>query len=220
LRIKIQVLRDDEVEARSFGLVADPAPVCPDRWEKSKRTLFDPCIVGCERDLTCACGKLQGEDSVDRICDLCGVKVGAAATLRLSRFGHILFRHKIPHPFNHGTRIGVIPVIPIAYRSDTGEDDLDFLYSRVLRVNEVDSTSDPNGLERSPDCTDRLADAVCTLFGNESRSQPLTCKGRVVRSLRHYAFENPGTSMEDLGTYLFALMLKVVDDSSQVTAPD
>jgi hypothetical protein len=209
MSLSFEVLARHEVMSRSFGLVSDPTFPCPEHWAERRHTLFEPGAFGPERDFTCACGKYQGEASLGVICDACGVRVGHSRRMRRSRFGHIFLREAVPHPLLSGTQIDILPVIPIAYRQDTGERDLDYLYSRVLRANQPPGTGalvpdDPAGNPAS------LADTVRELFDNESRSQPVLFRGWAVRSLRHYGFESPSTSMDDLGTFLFALMVKIV----------
>jgi hypothetical protein len=204
---RLEVMTDLEVRANSFGRVHHPVFPCPETWQEQKGSLFDQRIFGAKADYCCACGKYRGVEADTWICDMCGVKVGEAAVLRRSRFGHIDLGRQIPHPWFEGSMIGVFPVLPIAYRGDRNRMDLDILYSRaVLAAALPEQEHAPSaGTEADP-----LRQAVCQLFENEFTAEPVLHRERQARSLRRFAFEEPGADVEELGVYLAATMLKVV----------
>ena len=125
--IHLEMVDRDGVLLRSFGRVHDGTFPCPQEREQIRGTLFDPAIFGPERDWECDCGAMAGKEHEDRICSLCGVRVGNARSLRETRFGHVVLGEGVAHPMFEGCSIDVLPVLPIASRTDTGEADLDYL---------------------------------------------------------------------------------------------
>ncbi len=164
--IRLGPLSADEVHMRSYGRVQRPTFPAPQKWEEKRGTLFDPTAFGPEQSWTCSCEKMRGEANEEMICDECGTRVGDAPTLRRTRFGHIDLCGRIAHPLSEGSTIGAIPVLPIAFRHDRGEDDLDYLYARVVEGNAKATTPMPpsGGLET----------AVRQLFANDYTSTPPT----------------------------------------------
>jgi DNA-directed RNA polymerase beta' subunit len=207
MRPRFEAMSDDDVKVRSFGLVRNPVFPYPETWQEQKGSLFDQSIFGPEVDFRCACGKYSGPESDGVICDVCGVKLGEAAFLRKSRFGHINLGRQIPHPWFEEAMIGVIPVLPIAYRQDGGRMDLDYLYSRVIRAVEPseETWESVPGPEIPP-----LWLTVRQLFENESTTTPVSYRERQVRSLSDFAFDDPGTGLEEIGGYLAAMMVRIV----------
>jgi DNA-directed RNA polymerase beta' subunit len=207
VRPRIEVMTDSEVRANSFGRVHNPVFPGPETWQEQKGSLFDQRIFGAEVDYRCACGKYAGREFDTWICDMCGVKIGEAAVLRKRRFGHIDLGRQIPHPWFEDSVIGMIPVLPIAYRGDRSGMELDILYSRVVRGAEL---PEPAQASSTGTATDPLWWAVRQLFENEATAEPVLHRGRPARSLCHFAFKKAGTEHEEVGAYLAALMLKVV----------
>lgn len=206
MTIEFQVLSSLQMQLKSYGRVERPIAVHSSDWRSNKGTLVDPRIFGCELDWRCACGRLRGEVHEDDICDMCGVRVGRAEALRCSRFGHIEFRRPISHPLIPLSQITMIPVLPIALRSVGQESDLNELYNRVLLANVP--PREAHSIDVKAVCSD-LESAVAELFCNESRSEPVTHNGRVLRSIAHYGFSEIEYSMEKIGLYLFALGLHI-----------
>lgn len=103
--------------------------------------------------------------------------------------------------------IGMIPVLPIAYRTDKGRIDWDYLYSRVIVAAGL---PERGGGSRQDNIADPLRLAVRQLFENESTDSPASLHDRCVQSLGNFVFEAPGADIEDMGVYMIALMLKVV----------
>jgi hypothetical protein len=201
MRPRFEVMSDADAQGMSFGLVSDPVVPCPETWQGQKGSLFDQRIFGPEVDFCCACGKYRGREFESVICHICGVKIREAAILRRVRFGHINLGRQIPHPWFEDTMIGVIPVLPIAYRGDSNRMDLDILYSRVVRA---------AVLPEQEDASSTGTDADPQLFENESTAEPLLHGRRPARSLCRFAFQKPGAGVEEMGVYLAATMLKIV----------
>lgn len=196
------VVKDEEVRRRSFGPVRLATYPSPAGWEDQRETLYDPRTFGFSRSWECPCGRIKGRKSELLICDVCGVRIGSARELRRRRFGHIELAARIAHPMSNGAAIGVIPVLPIAYRCDRGEEDLNYLYSRVLAANaRVRCAPDP----ASQDAVGDLRQSVAELYCNEWLDAPCRYRGRVVRSLAYYLVCDPGASLRMLGTHLAAL---------------
>jgi len=206
LRPRFRVLSDDEVRIKSFGIVQNAAWTRPPTWAEQRHSLFDPVIFGPEKDFCCICGKCKGEACEDWICDICGVKVGKARLLRRRRFGHICLGRQIPHPWFGTVMIRTIPVLPIGYRCDRGQSDLDYLYSRVILASRC---SEEMLGPRCPVGGDPLVSAVQQLLENESTDNPVLFDKRLIRSLSYYCFEDPARSFDDLAVYLTAMMLRV-----------
>jgi|WetSurMetagenome_2_1015567.scaffolds.fasta_scaffold474645_1 DNA-directed RNA polymerase beta' subunit len=198
----LRIAEDREVLRRSFGRVsvAGAMPHCDAKHDKD--TLFDPRIFGPVENWSCACGQFRGTELRGRICSQCGVRIGRAPLLRRSRFGHIELRAPVHHPLDANRKIGVIPVIPVAYRSDSGESDLDYLYSRVLEANVLRVGLTPGG-------DDDLQLRLCQLFNNEGCAEKAEHQGKVVRSLCYYAFEAPHRPLASVGIFLAALGVEV-----------
>ena len=201
MQLHFEVMDDQGARAISFGNVSSPEFVPPDDWEAAKSTLFDPRIFGWNEDWICACGRTTLQNSGEAICAWCGVRIGKACALRHTRFGHIELGRKVMHPFVPASYISALPVIPIAFRCDAGESDLNFLYSRVL--NSVRSASLQGSL-------DDLSTSIQQLLANEVADPTLHYDGRVVRSLSFYGFESVDRTLRDTGTYVTALGLRVV----------
>ena len=204
--IHLEMVDGDEVLRRSFGLVREASFPCPQEREQRRGTLFDPAIFGPERDWECACGAMAGKEHKDSICSFCGVRVGHARSLRETRFGHVVLREAVAHPMFEGCSIDVLPVLPIAYRTDTGEADLDYLYSRVVRAASPREKK-TRGSDR--EVADSVSQAVAALFENEKLERPIVAEGRVVKSLSYYACSDPASSLREVGVFLFAMCVKV-----------
>jgi DNA-directed RNA polymerase beta' subunit len=193
----LRLLDAGDFQLRSFGAVTQATCARPDRWEDARGTLFDPACFGPEENWECACGAREGEDLGIDLCTHCGVRIGNATDLRRSRWGHIDFFAPVVHPFDLGRSTRGFPVIPIAFRCDTNENDLDFLYSRIIEAS--------NAIASSNASEEELESRLAQLVANEHTENPLEHEGRVIRSLWHYAFDAPQTRIEDLGYYLFAM---------------
>ena len=207
--LQLKALSYDDVHTRSFGRV-DKAldPGMSEDWELASGSLFDQRIFGPATDMRCSCGKHRGITEEGMVCSRCGVLVGTAKALRRSRFGHIDLVHPIIHPLLPETQALVcLPVIPIAYRYDSGQDDLDYLYSAVLRAN-----NESQSIETSSIAT-RLTDSIAALMANEHLELPLCIGGRELRSISYYAFGSAEPPLNDLETFLFALGIRISTNS-------
>ena len=103
--------------------------------------------------------------------------------------------------------IAMIPVLPIAYRTDKGQTDWDYLYSRVIRAAELPEQGggSPEDIKIDP-----LRLAVRQLFENERADNPVFLRDRCVQSLGNYVFEAPGAAVQEIGVYLAAVVLRIV----------
>jgi hypothetical protein len=135
-----------EVHARSFGQVKAPRNPDARRWKHRRGTLEDQAIFGPLQDFMCACGKYQGPQYHDMICDRCGVKLTTRAARR-QRFGHIDFPSPFVHPLGHRAEpLGAIPVLPAAFVESRGGTGLADVYDALIRSALSESVA---GLEES-----------------------------------------------------------------------
>lgn len=199
MQLTFRASSTQEIQEHSFGRVSKMVFPCPETWQARKDTLFDPRIFGPEESWICACGKFDGIEQRGIICDRCGVKIGDAPERRRSRFGHIQLTTPISHPLDKFSMIDVIPVIPIAFRTDTEELDLDFLYSRVLHANALRHENSRSELEQAYQC----------LLFNEWSVEPTRLEGRMLHSLIYYGFDRNDSRIENIGLFLFSMGLKV-----------
>lgn len=199
MQLTFRASSTQEIQEHSFGRVSNGVFPCPATWQARRNTLFDPRIFGPEEDWRCACGKFEGFEHRGIICDRCGVKIGDAQERRRSRFGHIQLNTPISHPLDKFSTIEVIPVIPIAFRTDTDEPDLDFLYSRVLHANALRHENSGSELEGAYQC----------LLFNEWSGEPIRFEGRMLHSLMYYGFDRKEGRIENIGVFLFAMGLRV-----------
>ena len=196
----------EEVRQRSYGIVSRACNEKPKDWKGCAGTLFDPRVFGSEEDWKCACGKYRGRSHNEMICAECGVKIGVAAELRATRFGHINLARPVRHPLIQGSVISAIPVLPIGFREPRDRADLNYLYNCVLAANERAERQSPK------DASEQLGEldsSIAMLFGNEQLPDPLTYDGRILRSLWYFGFDEIESSSVRIGDFLFALCLKV-----------
>jgi hypothetical protein len=103
-------------------------------WKEQCRTLDDQRVFGPAIDYQCACGKYPNERYRSMICDVCGVKV-APRDVRRQRFGHIDLPVEILHPFNGvGGPVGVVPVLPAAFRECSAGAELNDAYEKLVEA--------------------------------------------------------------------------------------
>lgn len=99
--------------------------------------LYDARIWGPTRDLSCECGKYQGNQHAGIICDQCWVKVVSdSASARRSRLGKIELGVPIRHPLDPRCIIENFPVVPIAFRigSDGTPNPLGQKYEQLVSI--------------------------------------------------------------------------------------
>lgn len=121
-----------EVRSWSFGAVSRPRDPEARGWRKVRGSLDDQRVFGTKRDFECVCGKYQGVQHRNMVCDICGVKV-AEHDVRRRRFGHIELGNEVPHPFGKdGETINAIPVLPAGYWESPGGSGLTERYEQVL----------------------------------------------------------------------------------------
>lgn len=204
MRVRLLTIGSSDVRGKSFGTVFLPGNFTGVPWDCCKGTLWDPAIFGPKDDWKCACGKYSGREFDGFICDICGTRLGVSRKLQSSRFGHIELTEPVSHPLLPDCLLSTIPVLPIAYRSESDAVDLNYLYNRVLLANaKLEGRGDRPDHQESQS----LSIAILQLFINESSTDPVTRNGRKLRSILHYAFSG-NQSFLDIGIFMFALCIK------------
>ncbi len=123
---------DQEVRSWSFGLLKSIRFLPATKWEQQRGTLDDQSIFGPRKNLECACGKYQGPNYRNRICDRCGVKV-TSPDARRQRFAHIEMPVSMEHPLGAtAERLSTIPVLPAAFFESSGGEALAKLYDDLI----------------------------------------------------------------------------------------
>lgn len=192
----LKVISDAAVTRASFGSVTSPE-LSGASWEARVGTLSDERIFGPSRDFLCACGALCGENNERRVCHRCGVIVGVSAALQRRRWGHIQLPMPIPHPMFPNAQIGVVPVLPLAFRRRVLDAaDVDSLYLGVIRS----VLTSKNQLRR----------CVQELYCNETLRQPRCFEGRMLRSVVYLLTGRPRRPPSQVGVLLAALSLELV----------
>jgi DNA-directed RNA polymerase beta' subunit len=199
-------LDDNDVRLVSYGQVTRATFTDPGDWTAQQGTLFAQSTFGPRHDFRCACGELRSEAEENSICTTCRVTVGLASALRRQRFGHIQLNSPVRHPFICDTLVSAIPVLPIFFRADRGESDLDYLYSRIIEHN---NQREHFGKDGAAAWLAELEYRVAALFDNESLPDPITYRGRVIRSLTDYV-------QEDFDVVFLTAMLVKVGRESQL----
>lgn len=206
MALELSVLTAVEVYSRSFGAVKTLLSPPPRDWRNLEATLLDPKIFGPAQAWSCACGKYRGEEHESMVCDICGVKIlGDSDLARHTRWGHIKLAGSIGHPLLPGKAITAIPVLPLSYRSNRGDSDLDHLYENVIKANAETAQGGAAG-----DHPAQLARAFAALCHNEAQPEPIAIGGWVLRSLAARAFpEDYGVCELEDAPFLFAMALAV-----------
>lgn len=198
--LSLQMLESDEVTLRSFGRVSQVVPERPKSWREATSTLYDSAIFGPRRSWICECGDVNDRIYKGTVCPNCGVRVGNARLLRSRRFGHIELGSAVKHPLIERESFRILPVVPAALRAaDCHGADLNQLYSEVLIANSKNTS-------RKGERT--LQVAVDQLFRNEWLENPVTCQGRVLRSLL-WCFSMEAVNSLRRQLYLMGLMSAV-----------
>jgi hypothetical protein len=120
-----------DIRSWSFGALTLARAVNGDRTHNCKGTLHDQRIFGPVRDFHCACGKYEGIQFENMVCDMCGVKI-ASKNLRNQRFGHVDFTEPLVHPFDTSCRLTCFPVLPANYFESPAGSALQELYDRLI----------------------------------------------------------------------------------------
>ncbi len=88
------------LERRSSGRILRPERLSQRTGRPERQGLHCAKTFGPTEDLRCLCGKYQGPEHSDTICEKCGVLCGASA-LREQRWGHLLSPVPLLHPVMH-----------------------------------------------------------------------------------------------------------------------
>ncbi len=138
---KLRWLSDEELLEHSNGEV-QRAWAINERTGKPERSgLFCARIFGPVEDLSCICGKYQGEQHRGTICEKCGVLV-ESASIRNDRFGHIELVRPLTHPWSQEAITRVLMLPPGVRDIDPDRYDaklvgVNALYAELIRRNRM-----------------------------------------------------------------------------------
>ena len=144
-----------EVHSWSFGKVSVRRRPNSEFGEHHRGSLDDQSIFGPIRDFECACGRYSGKQYEMMICDRCGVKVTTSDQRRV-RFGHIDLAPEVPHPCVEGM-VSAMPVLPAAFVSSAGGENLAGLYERLATL---DASESPTHVQA---CLEKIAELLVPL---------------------------------------------------------
>lgn len=134
-------LSDDELLERSHGEVKRAWAINERTGKPERDGLFCARIFGPVEELSCFCGKYQGEEHRGTVCEKCGVVV-ESTSLRHERFGHIEFAQPLTHPWTEATITRVLVLPPGARDIDPERYDaklvgVNALYAELVRRNRM-----------------------------------------------------------------------------------
>jgi hypothetical protein len=124
---------DNNIRDESFGLLTAARVNAEPDWQRQRGTFDDQATFGPRRPFACACGKYDGRQHANVICDRCGVKV-TTPQARRSRCAHINLPEAIAHPFGgEHDRLATLPVLPAAFVEAPAGPTLLHAYDNILR---------------------------------------------------------------------------------------
>ncbi len=188
------------IRAESFGQVTRSGGTPQEDWRSAAGTLYDPRIFGPSADFSCECGVTRGDGG--QVCADCGVRIGVAAALRATRFGHVELAAAIRHPLDASAQITALPVLPIDLR--TGPrwgDDLTQLYDAGLDANQRAA--------RAASALPELERAVRHLLVGDAPDARAALGGRRACAVAYYLTYDPLLRREQTGAWLFALAISL-----------
>jgi hypothetical protein len=126
-------LERHEVRAESFGKLTRARLYSETDWRKQVGTFDDQRIFGTRRRYRCACGKYDGKQYAEILCDECGVKV-TTPDVRRRRGAHINLAEEISHPLGgENDRLIAVPVLPVSFVEAENGAELVAAYDLIIR---------------------------------------------------------------------------------------
>ena len=141
LETSFSIAKSIDIRSWSFGALTSPRQSSTTFHDNAKGTLHDQRIFGPLQDFNCVCGKYQGEQFANMICDRCGVKV-TYSSARSERFGHIEFTTDVPHPFDTEVMMTCFPIVPADFMQSEAGKPLQTLYDQLIASNNDDKPRD------------------------------------------------------------------------------
>jgi hypothetical protein len=136
-----QPATDHDIRSESYGLLQAARLNTGSDWQHHRRTFDDQAIFGPRTPFACACGKYDGLQYADIICDRCGVKVTTPA-VRRSRCAHINLPTAIQHPLGTAQdQLTTLPVLPAAFVEAPAGRVLLQAYDDILRAPDAPALS-------------------------------------------------------------------------------